>query len=73
MPSFPNAAAAVVSDRKLSSYLLSATHPEGAPKARFFESFGFSRDDPEALRRAPQRGVGQAVPKYGKWRPRDAT
>jgi hypothetical protein len=36
---------AVVDDAKVRDYLLSPEHPVGGPKARFFKSLGFSRDD----------------------------
>jgi hypothetical protein len=37
----PNAARAVVPPEKLTAYLLSETHPDGAPKAELFRLFGF--------------------------------
>jgi len=37
----PNAAQAVVPERKITEYLLSETHPEGKYKAAFFGQFGF--------------------------------
>jgi hypothetical protein len=36
---------AVVSESKITEYLLSDTHPEGKEKAAFFERFGFSADE----------------------------
>jgi hypothetical protein len=36
----------------LANYLLAPTHPDGSPKAKFFESFGFSRARPDELRAA---------------------
>ena len=48
----PNAEHAIIQDSKIDRYLLSKTHPEGAPKAKFFEGFGFTRDDLDILRRA---------------------
>jgi hypothetical protein len=42
----------LVSDVKITDYLLNADHPVGAPKAAFFNSFGFSADDPVMLSRA---------------------
>lgn len=48
----PNAENAIVDRRKITHYLLSKTHPEGAPKAKFFESFGFTRPHHGVLRRA---------------------
>jgi len=38
----PNVANAVVSREKITGYLLSATHPTGRHKAKFFASLGFS-------------------------------
>lgn len=45
----PNLDRAVVRAEKISNYLLSAAHPIGRHKARFFGLFGFSRAAPEAL------------------------
>ena len=45
----PNLERASVRTGKISDYLLSATHPTGRHKARFFERFGFSHSSPEAL------------------------
>jgi len=42
MAHVPNATQASVDPRKVTHYLLSATHPRGGPKAAFIESFGFS-------------------------------
>jgi hypothetical protein len=63
MAKLPNADHAVVPDKKLSGYLLSPTHPEGAPKAKFFASFGFRSDDPDTLRNAllAHAQVGQVI------------
>ena len=52
MSKLPNCAAAIIADTKLAGYLLSFTDEEGSPKAKFFESFGFSRQMPEVLRQA---------------------
>lgn len=41
-----------VDDRKITHYLLSDSHPEGAPKARFLKHFGFATHAPDELRRA---------------------
>lgn len=40
----PNAEHAIIEDSKITQYLLSSTHPRGAAKAAFFESFGFRLD-----------------------------
>ena len=47
--SLPHAHLAVVERRKVVEYLLNAAHPENGGKAEFFESLGFSIDDPERL------------------------
>ena len=51
----PNAEQAQVDREKITEYLLSLTHPDGAAKARFFMQLGFRREDwgsfSEALRR----------------------
>ncbi len=39
----------MVKAKKISDYLLSAVHPTGRHKARFFGLFGFSRATPETL------------------------
>ena len=48
----PNAKHAVMPAAKLGDYLLSAAHPRGRGKARFFQSFGFMPSAPEILERA---------------------
>ena len=45
MTQLPRVASAILDDRKITEYLLSAVHPAGAPKAKFFMSFGFSPAD----------------------------
>jgi|HubBroStandDraft_6_1064221.scaffolds.fasta_scaffold904300_1 hypothetical protein len=62
----PNVAAAVVPAAKIVDYLLNPAHPDGAGKAKFFTSLGFSRSDWEqlamALRRLAERfPVGQTL------------
>lgn len=47
----PRAADAVVKEEKLTDYLLSATHPSGRSKARFFLQRGFRREDWEVFAR----------------------
>jgi hypothetical protein len=37
----PNAERAIVSEEKAVDYLLNSLHPEGASKAKFFQSLGF--------------------------------
>lgn len=43
---------AVVPDEKLGGYRLDPHHKIGSAKLRFFESFGFDRNDPNRVRRA---------------------
>lgn len=38
----PNAACAVVEEKKIVEYLLNLAHPDGGPKAKFFLARGFS-------------------------------
>ena len=38
----PNANLAIISHGKIASYLLNFDHPDGASKAKFFHSLGFS-------------------------------
>ncbi len=45
----PNVDRAVVPSRKITQYLLSATHRDGQHKATFFRSFGFKLDAWEEL------------------------
>ncbi len=47
--SLPNAALAIVSHDKVIDYLLNEAHPDNGGKARFFESLGFSKQDPDRL------------------------
>ena len=49
IPGFQNAS---VDGNKVTGYLLSEAHPNGKHKARFFNSFGFSIERPEALQEA---------------------
>ena len=44
-----NAQLAVVERHKIVEYLLNVAHPDNSGKARFFESLGFSIEDPERL------------------------
>jgi len=41
MTSMPGASDALIEERKIADYLLSATHPVGRTKAEFFQRFGF--------------------------------
>ncbi|MFY9269513.1 MAG: DUF6883 domain-containing protein [Candidatus Manganitrophaceae bacterium] len=60
----PNADQAQVDREKITGYLLSATHPDGASKAKFFARFGFYLEDWEVLRAALwKHGVKYAVVK----------
>ncbi|MDX2259325.1 MAG: hypothetical protein NW205_10475 [Hyphomicrobiaceae bacterium] len=52
MPKLPNVESAVVAERKLRHYLFDHEHPEGAPKARFLEGFGYSVERQDELRTA---------------------
>lgn len=52
MAQLPHSDRCFVADAKLVSYLLSDTHPEGAPKSTFLKLFGFAALSPEVLRRA---------------------
>lgn len=45
-----NADAAYIDERKITAYLLSASHSSGRHKARFFESFGFTLAEWQRLR-----------------------
>jgi len=42
MSQLPRAAHATLADAKITQYLLNSAHPDGAAKAMFFRSFGFS-------------------------------
>jgi hypothetical protein len=44
-----NASSARIEFEKITSYLLSDTHPVGRAKARFFQGLGFQASRPEAL------------------------
>jgi hypothetical protein len=59
MPSLPNAERAQVDRRKLTDYLLSAAHPIGRGKARFFAGLGFASSDAE-LMEAALRAVAES-------------
>ena len=48
----PNGANAVIDPLKLTGYLLSLSHPDGAAKAKFFNSFGFTLQNWHVLRDA---------------------
>jgi hypothetical protein len=56
-----NANLAVVERHKLVEYLLNAAHPDNGGKAQFFESLGFTSENPELL-----VGVLQAVAQTGE-------
>lgn len=49
MPGIPHPAMPVVERRKVVEYLLAQDHPQGGAKARFFQRFGFARDDWQRL------------------------
>jgi hypothetical protein len=46
----PFAERALVPERKITEYLLNPHHPDGASKARYFLSFGYSLADPLRFR-----------------------
>lgn len=52
MVELPNKARVVISDSKVSNYLLSETHAIGKSKARFFRSFGFNEANIEQFKQA---------------------
>lgn len=52
MNSLPNAQQGIVDERKVTSYLLSDSHPAGRAKAAFFRRHGFRASSWEALRDA---------------------
>jgi hypothetical protein len=52
MAGIPNAAQAIVEERKITEYLLSTSHPAGRAKATFFRRFGFRISAWTALRDA---------------------
>jgi hypothetical protein len=56
----PNADAAVVSKAKIVDYLLNPQHPDGAGKATFFESLGFTAQDWQVLAGALQQMVASS-------------
>ena len=49
MGTVPNCDRSIVETSKITSYLLSRTHPSGRAKARFFARFGFRGDAAEEL------------------------
>ena len=62
MSPLPNLEQAVVSEEKITGYLLSETHPSGRGKAAFFKRFGFDLDRWDVLaemlkRHAENHGV----------------
>ena len=64
----PNVEAAVVSDDKITGYLLSPTHRDGHHKAAFFLGFGFTRDAGQTLAAALLRHA--ADHEVARWRAR---
>ena len=58
----PGSVEAIVDPSKIDGYLLSATHPIGSAKARFFNRFGFNEGKPGELLDALRTHVrGNAV------------
>lgn len=52
MATVPNCYQSIIEPTKISNYLLSAAHPIGRVKARFFKRFGFREGAPEELNQA---------------------
>jgi hypothetical protein len=52
MSQLPRAAHATLADAKIIQYLLNSAHPDGAAKATFFRSFGFSSANWSKLKQA---------------------
>lgn len=52
MLELPRRAYVQVSRRKVTDYLLATRHPVGAPKATYFESRGYTIEDPEVFENA---------------------
>jgi hypothetical protein len=52
MSQLPRAALATLADAKITQYLLNSAHPDGAAKAIFFRSFGFSSANWSELKQA---------------------
>lgn len=48
----PNIERAVISDAKISDYILNSDHTDGWSKARFFESFGFEKSGVNVFKEA---------------------
>jgi hypothetical protein len=69
----PNLDQALVSEEKITGYLLNPQHPAGAGKAKFFTAMGFSRADwrvlAVALLRLPETvEVAQSVESAHGWK-----
>ena len=69
----PNLDQAVMSEEKITGYLLNPQHPDGASKAKFFAAMGFSRTDwpvlAAALRRVAETAeVAQSVESAHGWK-----
>jgi hypothetical protein len=62
----PGAERPVVDDAKIRDYLLSPEHPVGGPKARFFKTLGFSRNDWMAVQQIIA-GFAEADAQLGKY------
>lgn len=65
----PNVQNAVVEEKKITGYLLNAAHPDGASKARFFRSFGFTTETWEQfadslLKHAMENQVAEIVESF---------
>lgn len=59
----PNASAAVVPRSKITSYLLSVSHPDGRSKAEYLGRFGFQPDEWQVLQEAlvQHAGTGEVI------------
>lgn len=52
MAQLPNIVSAILDDRKITDYLLDATHPQNQGKANFFSLFGFTLGNWQELKKS---------------------